>query len=154
SGQQRGNAAPSADAITYKGAIPPVAAGGGGGAAKPSASDQAYGNVHDTPKKKAPPSGFSKSGGGTGRDALVRLANAGKLKISPHQIAQLDALAQVETGGQVASIDTTDDMVVSIGFHQVVLGHKSVEWVIQQAPAAFAKHGIELDTSKTYKVEG
>ena len=140
--------------FSSKGPIPQVAAAGAG-SNTPSASDQAFGTHHDDhkqPKKK--PSGFSKSGGGTVRDALTRLANDGKLKITAHQIAQLDALAQVESGGQVAAIDTTDDMVVSIGFHQVVLGHKSVEWVIKKAPGAFAKHGIELDMSRTYDVPG
>ncbi|HET7504007.1 MAG TPA: SH3 domain-containing protein [Kofleriaceae bacterium] len=104
--------------------------------------------------KKARPHGFTKYGGGTVRAALTRLANAGKLSITGNQIAQLDALAQVETGGQVSGVDTTDDMVVSIGFHQVVLGHKSIEAVMQKAPAAFAKHGLELDMSATYKVKG
>src|SRR5690348_10859047 len=134
----------------------PAVAGGAGDAHKPSASDHAYGAHAAGPhkEKKPRPAGFSKSGGETVRAALTRLANAGKLKITANQIAQLDALSQVETGGKIGSVDTTDDMVVSIGFHQVVLGHKSVEWVIEKAPAAFAKHGIELDMSKTYKVKG
>jgi hypothetical protein len=104
--------------------------------------------------KKSKPSGFHRYGGGTVKAALARLSAANKLKITPNQIAQLDAVAQVETGGQVSGVDTTDDQVVSIGFHQVVLVHGSVEAVMKKAPAAFAKHGLSLDMTKQYHSEG
>ncbi|HET9620972.1 MAG TPA: SH3 domain-containing protein, partial [Kofleriaceae bacterium] len=100
--------------------------------------------------KPALSSGFSKSGGGSTRSVLTRLANTGKLKITPSQIAQLDAASQIESGGQIASVDTTDDQVVSIGFFQLVLGHKSIEAIMKKVPAAFAKYGLELDMTKTY----
>ena len=113
-------------------------------------SDQAAGKPAADKKKKAKPSGYSRSAGETTRAALTRLANAGKIKITPSQIAQLDGASQVESGGKIGSVDTTDDQVVSIGFFQIVLGHKSIEAVMQKVPGAFAKYGLELDPSKTY----
>ncbi len=104
----------------------------------------------DKTKKKAPPSGYARSAGGATHAVLTRLANEGRLKISPSQIAQLDAASQIESGGKIGSVDTTDDMVVSMGFFQFVLGHKSIEQLMHMAPAAFAKHGLELDPGKTY----
>lgn len=97
------------------------------------------------PKKQ-----FSHSGGDKTHVALTKLHDAGQLKITARQIAQLDAMSKVETSGYASSVDTTDDQVVSIGFEQVVLGHKSIETIMKRVPGAFAKHGLELDTSKTY----
>ncbi len=113
------------------------------------ASDKTAGKPVDK-KKVTHSSGYSRSAGETTRAALTRLANAGKLKITPSEIAQLDGASQVESGGKIGSIDTTDDQVVSIGFFQIVLGHKSIEAVMQMVPSAFAKYGLELDKSKTY----
>jgi hypothetical protein len=124
--------------------------------AHPAASAEiAVKPAHDSVPAKDKPkpalsSGYSKSGGGTTRAVLTRLASTGKLKITPSQIAQLDAASQIESGGKIASVDTTDDQVVSIGFFQLVLGHKSIEAIMHKVPAAFAKYGLELDMSKTY----
>ncbi len=108
----------------------------------------------DKVKAKTKSAGFVRAGGGKVRDVLARLQKAGQLAITANQIVQLDGASQVETDGNVAAVDTTDDMVVSLGFHQVVLGHKSLEAVMLKAPAAFAKHGLALDMSKTYEVAG
>src|SRR5207247_390960 len=109
---------------------------------KVDAHDDAGGDhKHKHKKDKAlPATKFTKYGGGTVKAVLTKLANEGKLQITGNQIAHLDAVAQVETGGQVSGVDTTDDQVVSIGFHQIVLGHKSIEAVMKKVPAPFAKH--------------
>jgi hypothetical protein len=98
--------------------------------------------------------GFSKYGGGKVRDKLVELTNSGQLKLTPAQIAVFDAVSQVETGGQIGCVQTYDDQVVSVGFKQVVLGYASLEKMMVKAPAGFAKHGLQLDFSKTYKKSG
>lgn len=99
-------------------------------------------------------SGFSKYGGGKVKDKLVELTNAGQLKLTGTQIAVFDAVSQVETGGQIGCVQTYDDQVVSVGFKQVVLGHGSLEKMMKRAPVGFAKHGLALDPSKTYKKAG
>ena len=95
--------------------------------------------------------GFSKYGGGTVKAKLTELAEKGQLAITGREIALLDAVAQVETGGQIGCVQTYDDQIVSIGFKQVVLGHGSLEEMMVKAPAGFAKHGLTIDGSKRYK---
>jgi hypothetical protein len=98
---------------------------------------------------------YTKYGGGRVKTVLAKLVQERGLQstISGREIAQLDGLSEVETGGNVAAVDTTDDEVVSIGFHQIVLGDLSIQEVMQKVPAAFAKHGLELDTSAKYDVK-
>ncbi|MEZ4359872.1 MAG: hypothetical protein R3B48_06800 [Kofleriaceae bacterium] len=98
--------------------------------------------------------GFSKYGGGSVRERLTELARAGQVRLSGEQVAVIAAMAEVETGGQIACVQTYDDQVMSIGFKQVVLGHGSLEKIIEKAPAGFAKHGIVLDHSRTYVKDG
>jgi len=93
---------------------------------------------------------YTQYGGGRVKVVLAKLVQEGKLNATAHQIAQMDALSNVETGGQIAAVDTTDDEVVSIGFHQIVYGSLSIQKVMQMVPEAFKKHGLELDTSKKY----
>lgn len=95
-------------------------------------------------------SGFAKYGGGTVKAALTTLVESGRLKLTGAQIAQLDAIAQVETGGQIACVQTYDNQKISMGFKQVVLGYGSLEKLMLKAPAGFAKHGLSLDTSAVY----
>ncbi len=94
--------------------------------------------------------GFVKYGGGSVRDRLTEMAAAGQLSLSGDQIAVLAAVANVETGGQIGCVQTYDDQVMSVGFKQVVLGHGSLEKMMHEAPAGFAKHGLTLDASQTY----
>ncbi len=98
--------------------------------------------------------GFSKYGGGSVKGFLTNLVEQGKLGISGKDIAILDAVAQVETGGQIACVQTYDDQIVSIGFKQVVLGHGSLAKMMKKASGAFAKHGLVLDTSRKYQHPG
>lgn len=98
--------------------------------------------------------GFAKYGGGTVRERLTEMTRAGKLRLSGEQIAAMAAAAEVETGGQIGCVQTYDDQVVSVGFKQVVMGHGSLEEVMEAAPAGFAKHGLVLDASKRYEKEG
>ncbi|HEU4731281.1 MAG TPA: hypothetical protein VFT22_25480, partial [Kofleriaceae bacterium] len=95
-------------------------------------------------------SGFAKYGGGTVKSALIKLVESGHLKLTGAQIAQLDAIAQVETGGQIACVQTYDNQKISMGFKQVVLGYGSLEQLMLKAPAGFAKHGLSLDMSAVY----
>ncbi len=98
--------------------------------------------------------GFSKYGGPSVREQLTRMVEQGQLQISGKQIALLDAVAQVETGGKIGCVQTYDDQIVSVGFKQVVLGHGSLEKIMNKAPAGFARHGLALDTSKKYSHPG
>lgn len=95
-------------------------------------------------------SSFRKSGGGPVREKLTALTNAGSLRLNGDQIAAMAAIAEVETGGQIGCVQTYDNQVMSVGFKQVVLGHGSLEKLMNAAPAGFAKHGLQLDPSKTY----
>lgn len=101
--------------------------------------------------RKGEYAGFSKYGGGTVISVLTRLTNEGLLALTPKQIVILDAIAQVETGGQISCVQTYDNQVVSVGFKQVVLGHGSLEKLMNRAAAGFAKHGLRLDSSRKYK---
>lgn len=99
--------------------------------------------------------GYKKTGGGTVAAALTELVSTGAIALTPEQIAIIDAVSKVETGGDIAAVNTYDDQVMSIGFKQVVLGHGSLQKLMASAPAGFAKHGITMDTSKRYpKQEG
>lgn len=104
--------------------------------------------------KKGSVKGFSKYGGGSVRERLTEMARAGQVKLSGEQVAVIAAMAEVETGGQIGCVQTYDDQVVSVGFKQVVLGHGSLEKIITQAPAGFAKHGIVIDYTRTYVKKG
>lgn len=94
--------------------------------------------------------GYTKSGGGSVRDRLAELTTAGQLHLTGEQISALGAVAEVETGGQIGCVQTYDNQIVSVGFKQVVLGHGSLQKVMEAAPAGFAKHGLTLDRSKHY----
>lgn len=139
--------APTADVAPAPTAAPTVAH-----TAPTPAPAKPAGKAKETIRRKK--NGYAKYGGGAVRDVLTRLVESGQLHITGNQIAVLDAVAQVETGGQIGCVQTYDDQVVSIGFKQVVLGHGSLEKIMKKAPAGFAKHGLALDTSKTYEHPG
>ena len=94
--------------------------------------------------------GYKKTGGGSVAAALTKLVATGAIALTPEQIAVIDAVSKVETGGDIGAVNTYDDQVMSIGFKQVVLGHGSLEKLMVSAPAGFAKHGLTVDTSKRY----
>lgn len=94
--------------------------------------------------------GYKKTGGGSVAAALTKLVATGAIALPPEQIAVIDAVSKVETGGDIGAVNTYDDQVMSIGFKQVVLGHGSLEKLMVSAPAGFAKHGLTVDTSKRY----
>jgi hypothetical protein len=98
--------------------------------------------------------GVTKSGGGSVRERLTEMTRAGQLRLTGHQIAAMAAVAEVETGGQLGCVQTYDDQVVSIGFKQIVLGHGSLPKVMETAPVGFARHGLILDHTKRYVVDG
>ncbi len=105
-------------------------------------------------KKRGVVRGFSKYGGGSVRERLTEMARAGQVKLDGEQVAVIAAMAEVETGGQLGCVQTYDDQVVSVGFKQVVLGHGSLEKIIELAPAGFAKHGIVIDYTRNYVKKG
>ena len=132
-------------------------AAGGGPALESQGAEGHHGENPAAPRSGAAGrhvGGFARYGGGSVRDHLTRLTNAGVLKLTGAQIAMFDAVSQVETGGQIGCVQTYDDQVVSVGFKQVVLGHGSLEKLMVRAPAGFAKHGLVLDTSGTYQKQG
>src|SRR4051812_34164682 len=66
---------------------------------------------HDKKPKIEKATKFAKYGGGRVKTVLTKLANEGKVAVTGREIAQLDGLSEVETGGQVGAVDTTDDEV-------------------------------------------
>jgi hypothetical protein len=59
-------------------------------------------------------------------------------------IDALQGVADVESRGLTAAINTWDNAVVSAGFKQWTLRHDKLQDLISRAPAAFARHGIRL----------
>lgn len=136
------------------GSLVQLKADGDAGAAGKQTRVEAAQAGGDAKVKQHAGGGFSKYGGPSVREYLTQLAEGGQLQITGKQIALLDAVAQVETGGKIGCVQTYDDQIVSVGFKQVVLGHGSLEKIMKQAPAGFAKHGLTLDTSKKYTHPG
>jgi hypothetical protein len=114
-----------------------------------------------TPVKK----GYAKYGGGQ-LDAKLRQMIKNKTlrfkdpatghertELTEGEITVLQGMANVEVGGYVAGVNTWDNMIVSMGFKQVTLGWGSLIEIIRMAPEGFKKHGIELDESRTYKLD-
>jgi hypothetical protein len=58
----------------------------------------------------------------------------------------------VESGGQLAAINSWDSAVMSAGFMQWTLKFGELAEWIASAPRAFARHGIELDAKRTYRI--
>ncbi len=112
--------------------------------------DGNWNKLTQTKKIAGQSQGYTKSGGGAVRERLTELTVAGRLRLTGDEIAAFAAVAEVETGGQIGCVQTYDDQVLSVGFKQVVLGHGSLEKVMEAAPSGFAKHGLALDRSKRY----
>ncbi|MBW3664435.1 MAG: D-alanyl-D-alanine carboxypeptidase family protein [Actinobacteria bacterium] len=77
------------------------------------------------------------------------LAHGGEpIPLSESDIFLLQSVANVESRGQVAGVNTWDNQYVSMGFKQVVLGWGSLYDVIRMAPSAFARHDIRIGSGE------
>jgi len=94
--------------------------------------------------------GFELAGGGRVEDKLRALAAAKKITVSNDEIELMQRISEVESGGQLEDINTYDSDVVSLGFIQYTLAGQLQE-LIEMAPQAFARYGIQLGPTTTLK---
>lgn len=81
---------------------------------------------------------------------LAQLFTSGKIRITQDQLDLFQRIANVETSGQVQTLNTWDSALVSIGFMQFTMHVGKLQEWIRLTPAAFRKYGIELDPSAKY----
>lgn len=85
---------------------------------------------------------------------LAELHRQGKINISQDELDVFQRIANVESGGQIHTLNTYDSAVVTIGFMQFTLHvGKIQEWIKLNEPA-FKKYGIELEAAQKYHIEG
>ena len=96
--------------------------------------------------------GYSRYGGGRVYDVLKALRDSGRLKINDEDIELLQRISNVETGGMIQAINSWDDVYMSIGFMQWPIAFDKLQRLIQRAPDAFRKYGIELDLNRRYRI--
>jgi hypothetical protein len=111
-------------------------------------------------KQKRKGRGYEKNGGGNATEVLQKLRKDGKnitlpdgtlFALTDEDIALVQSIANVETGGQIGGVNTWDNMVVSIGWIQWTLGNEEIQKLIQsskETEAAFKEYGIEVDAAK------
>ncbi len=86
-------------------------------------------------------------------NTLLRLRDAGTLGLTDEQIRIICGVSLVESSGRVNTINTYDSDYLSMGFVQFTLKGK-LQTLIQSAPVAFARYGIELEWDDTKKWAG
>jgi len=101
--------------------------------------------------------GYRRYGGGRVDTRLKQLRDSGKLSIRDADIDMLQRIANVETGGLIQGLNSYDSAFMSMGFMQWTIKYTDnyyrdgkLQRLIQRAPAAFRKYGIELDTPRRY----
>jgi hypothetical protein len=97
--------------------------------------------------------GYSRYGGGRLETRLRELRDQGKLSISDGDIELLQRISHVETGGCLQALNSWDDAYMSIGFMQWPLAFGKLQRLIDRAPAAFRRYGIELDPARRYSIK-
>ncbi len=132
------------------GGLPAVPAGegtvlkiGSGGGKRLAFVDQTWKNLNWTVAKKGY-EGFELFGGGPLETRLRSMRTAKQLVVTDDEIAAFQKVSENESSGQVACVNTWDDMVLSFGFKQWTLGAGEIQQLIAQAPTAFARYGIRL----------
>jgi hypothetical protein len=96
--------------------------------------------------------GYSRYGGGRVDKVLKELRTRGQLVISNADIDMLQRIANVESGGQIQGINSYDSAFMSMGFMQWPIAYGKLQQLIQRAPAAFRRYGIELDAPRPYQI--
>ena len=115
-------------------------------AATPAGGDDAQFKYH------ARLGGYSRYGGGRVYDVLKGLRDSGRLSMSDEDIEMLQRISNVETGGAIQAINSWDSVYMSMGFMQWPVAFDKLQRLIQRAPAAFRKYGIELDLNRRYRI--
>jgi peptidoglycan hydrolase-like protein with peptidoglycan-binding domain len=115
-------------------------------AATPAGGDDAKFKYH------AKLGGYSRYGGGRVYDVLKALRDSGRLGMSDEEIEMLQRISNVETGGAIQALNSWDDVYMSIGFMQWPVAFDKLQRLIQRAPEAFRKYGIELDLNRRYRI--
>lgn len=97
--------------------------------------------------------GYAGYGGPKISESIRRLTARGLLTgVAARDIDTLQRVADVESRGLSAAINTWDNAVVSAGFKQWTLKWGELQDLIKRASGAFAKHGISLDPANTYRI--
>ncbi|HEY0458193.1 MAG TPA: peptidoglycan-binding domain-containing protein [Pyrinomonadaceae bacterium] len=96
--------------------------------------------------------GWKAFGGGTIKDKLRELQSKRLLAITDTEIEIFSILAEKEADGYVSVINSWDDSYMSMGFFQFPVIVGKLQKVIELAPDAFRKYGIELDYSRRYQI--
>jgi hypothetical protein len=126
-------------------------------AASPKAT-QSQARNNSTSFKKHPRGGYARYGGSRVDQILKQLRDQRMLSITDAEIDTLQRIANVETGGLVQAINSYDSAFMSMGFMQLTIKYNDrynpngkLQRLIQRAPDAFRKYGIELATTR-YKI--
>jgi hypothetical protein len=98
--------------------------------------------------------GWAAYGGGNIATRLRNLRSQGKLSSTDFEIEVIRLVSVSESGQNVNAINSWDSAFMSMGFIQFTLKFHKLQKVIAMAPAAFAKHGIELDGGRKYTAGG
>ncbi len=103
--------------------------------------------------------GYSRCGGDRVDKLLKELRDSGKLSINDDEVDMLQRIANVETGGRIQGINSYDSAFMSMGFMQLTIKYHDrfnpdgkLQRLIQLAPQAFQKYGIELDAPRKYRI--
>jgi hypothetical protein len=97
--------------------------------------------------------GYSRYGGGRVDKRLKELQVSGKLPISDADIDMLQRVANVESSGQIQGINSYDSAFMSMGVMQWPIAYGKLQRLIQRAPEAFRRYGIELDDLRKYRIQ-
>lgn len=95
--------------------------------------------------------GFKSHGGERVDTVLRRLIASGKTTIAAGDVEVLERLSRVESSGFVACVQTYDSAYLSFGFMQYTILYGELQNLIARVPQAFARYGIVLEGSYTFK---
>jgi murein DD-endopeptidase MepM/ murein hydrolase activator NlpD len=94
--------------------------------------------------------GWVLSGGRQIKWVLCDLKRKGLLNISPNEMEMLRLVSSTESKEKISAINTWDKVFLSMGFTQFTIGANTIQPIIERAPAAFKKYGIELVSGEKY----
>jgi len=124
-----------------------------------SLADGAPATPEDKLFKRYPHGGWSRYSKARVDDCLKRLRDIGRLQIEDAEIDLLQRVANVESSGRIQCINSYDSAYMSMGFMQWPIVYTDayspdgkLQRLIQRAPEAFRRYGIELDPDRRYRI--
>lgn len=125
----------------------------------PSTSSTSVIDMNDKLFIKHKGGGYHRYGGGRVDDRLKELRDNRLLEISDSDIDVLQRIANVESRGLIQGINSYDSAFMSLGLMQLTIKYTDkyypdgkVQKLIQNAPEAFQRYGIELDPDRRYAI--